>query len=81
MKIEDTSGLSSGDWIELNLQNNDPARVAKELSPYPVQPEWKEINTKGVTVRVFHKIKSVGMNQITLADPIMYKVEAADNWS
>lgn len=81
LKIEDTSGLSSGDWIELNLQNNDPARVAKELSPYPVQPEWKEINTKGVTVRVFHKIKSVGLNQITLADPIMYKVEAADNWS
>lgn len=81
LKVENTSGFSAGDWIELNLQNNDSSRVAKELWPYKVQPEWTEINKKGVVVRVFHKIKKVDEKQILLADPLMYPVVAADNWT
>lgn len=81
LKAENTTGLSAGDWIELNLQNNDSSRVAKELSPYKVQPEWTEINKKGVIVHVFHKIKKVTDKQIVLADPLMYPVVTADNWT
>ena len=81
LKVENTAGLSAGDWIELNLQNNDPLRVAKELSPYHAQPEWTEINQKGVIVKVFHKIKNVSNHEIVLADPLMYPVVAADKWT
>ena len=81
LKAENTVGLIAGDWIELNLQNNDSARVAKELSPYKVNPDWTEINKKGVIVRVFHKVKKVTDNQIQLADPIMYPVVASEKWT
>lgn len=81
LKVESTGGLAAGDWIELNLQNNEPARVAEELSPFQAQPEWTEINQKGVIVKVFHQVKKVSANEIVLADPIMYPVVATNNWT
>lgn len=81
LKVENTSGFATGDWLELNLQNNDPTRVAKELSPYSVNQDWTEIIQKGVIVKVYHQVKKVGEHEIVLADPVMYPVVAAERWT
>jgi hypothetical protein len=80
LTVENANGIAAGSWIELNLQNNNPERVAKELSPYPVNPTYTEIIQKGVIVKVFHKVKSVNGSTITLVDPIMYPVVASEGW-
>jgi hypothetical protein len=80
LTVDNANGIAAGGWIELNLQNNNPERVAKELSPFPVNPTWTEIIQKGVIVKVFHKVKSVDGGTITLADPIMYPVVATEDW-
>jgi hypothetical protein len=81
IQTENMRGIAAGDWIELNLQNNNPERVAKELSPYTVNPDWTEIVQKGVIVKVFHKVKEVKNGKIQLADPVMYPIIAADRWT
>ncbi|MDD2799573.1 MAG: DUF4955 domain-containing protein [Bacteroidales bacterium] len=79
--LENSSTLKAGDWIELNLQNDDSARIAQEVAPYAVSSTWKEINQKGVMVRNFHQVKSVRNNTLTLVDPIMYPVFASEKWT
>jgi len=80
LTVDNANGIAAGGWIELNLQNNNPERVAKELSPYPVNPTWTEIIQKGVIVKVFHRVKNVNAGTITLDDPIMYPVVASEGW-
>jgi hypothetical protein len=80
LHVESSAGFKSGDWLELSMQNNDSIRVAKELHPYPVNPNWKDIFQNGVFVKVYHKVEKVIKNKIILADPLMYPVVASENW-
>lgn len=81
IETSDASAFKPGNWIQVDLKNNNPQRVAQEVAPYKLMPEWKEIIEDGVMVTNFHRIKSVKNNTITLYDPIMYPIVATDNWT
>lgn len=77
MKVESTSGLSSGKWVQLRLRSGDDALLKEELGPIynqkkaawsvAQQPGLSGSNEdgKGINVMEFHQIKSVSGNVVT----------------
>lgn len=89
VKVESTSGLSSGKWVQLRLRSGDDALLKEELGPIynqkkaawsvAQQPGLSGSNEdgKGINVMEFHQIKSVSGNVVTFYEPIMHEVNVA----
>lgn len=77
--VDNVSNLAEGDWVALEMKNNDPACVANELSP--VQYTTAELNkmtdlvNNGVQVYEYHEIAKVEGNTITFKEPIHHEVD------
>ena len=79
VEVGSTAGISTGDWVMLYLQNNDPTLVAKELAPKSVdKPAMTDIQT--ICVYDYHQVKSVSGNTVIFCEPIMHEVEAQYGW-
>lgn len=80
VELASTGNLKVGQWIILSLADNNPELVAKELSPYAVDPALTEI-IKGVQVRDMHYITAIEGNKVTFKEPIMHAVESKYKWN
>ena len=81
VEVSTTSGVAPGDWVCLNVVNNDAAFVAQELAPYAVESTMTNIIETGVQVYDYHQVKSVSGSTVTFVEPIMHAVEARWGWT
>lgn len=79
VEVSKTEGLSTGSWVCLTVQNNDPAYVAKELEEGMVESGElgadHDINKNGVKVYEYHQIKKIEGNVVTFYEPIHHEVD------
>lgn len=78
--LNSTDGLVAGDWIVLQVLNNDPTMIAAELKSQKVEPTWTYLVKKGIDVKVYYQIKSIKKNTLTLAAPISYTINPDYKW-
>lgn len=80
LQVNQPSNLKEGDWVILQLQNNNKNLIKNELEPYVAQPEWTSILEKGVEVNERHRVKSVKGNVITFYEPIHHDIQKIHGW-
>lgn len=80
VQLATVGNLKVGQWVILSLSDNNPELVAKELSPYSVDPSLTEI-IAGVQVRDIHQIVAISGNTVTFKEPIMHAVESKYKWN
>ncbi len=80
VELETTKGISVGDWVNLEVKNNDPEFIAQELSPYQVDPKWKQIIDGGNIIYEFQQVTAIDGNTITFKAPLMRDVETRWGW-
>ena len=81
IKVADASKIKKGDWITIEVLNNDKEFVKKDIYPLKLEPKWKKIINKGVQVNEHHQVKNVVGNTITLVEPLYYSIEKKYNWN
>lgn len=73
--VDNVANLAAGDWVSLDMVNNDPACVANELKDITVSSTWTNIHNTGVQVYDYHQIAGIEGNVITFKEPIMHEVD------
>lgn len=81
------SGIKSGDWVCLVLENKDEDVINQELAPYRwqdinVQPGGGSLNilTEGIQIYEYHQIDKVNGSKITFKEPIMHAINKDWEW-
>lgn len=72
--------LVVGDRIVLTMLSTDPALLTYEIGTKTPSSTW-DITTRGVEVKVYHRIKSISGNTLTLYEPLTYPINPIHNWS
>lgn len=80
IKLNIIDGLKQGDWIVLKLLDNNKDLIASELKNNTVEPEWKNLIEKGISVKVFYQIKNIKKGMLTLNAPIAYAIDPKYTW-
>ncbi|MGL5787996.1 MAG: DUF4955 domain-containing protein [Bacteroidales bacterium] len=80
LEVASVKELKPGDWVCLELKNNDTLLIAEELAPYSVQKNWNQILKEGVMVQDYHQIVSVEGNTVTFKEPLMKDVDPKWGW-
>ncbi len=85
VEVASGTGLKTGDWVCLTLENNTQALILKELGGSAerfanINNAGYQIIDSGVTVYDYHQIKSVSGNTVTFVEPLMHEVESQWNW-
>ncbi|TNJ42524.1 DUF4955 domain-containing protein [Tamlana fucoidanivorans] len=78
--VEDASQIKEGDWLSIQLTNNDKGLVDEDIAPLEVDKAWTSLLTKGVVVNEKHQVASVQGNEITLVSPMHYNIKAKHGW-
>lgn len=73
--VDNVANLAEGDWVSLDMVNNDPDCVANELKDITVSSTWTNIRNTGVQVYDYHQIAGIEGNVITFKEPIMHEVD------
>lgn len=79
--VDTPAGIAAGDWVCLQVINNDAAFVAAELAPYAVESSMTNLIGTGVQVWDYHQVKSVSGNVVTFREPILHAVQAQYGWA
>lgn len=90
VKVSGTTGISSGQWIQLRLRSGDRELVKKEIGPIALYENWAiakapiSINQSsddlyGVKITEFHQVKSAANGKITFYEPIMHDIDIKYN--
>jgi hypothetical protein len=79
--VADASQIKKGDWVTLEVKNNDKDLIKYDLQSLKPEPEWTGILEGGVKVNERHQVASVKNNVITFVEPIHYDVKAKHHWS
>lgn len=90
VKVSGTTGISSGQWVQLRLRSGDRELVKKEIGPIALNENWAiakapiSINQSsddlyGVKITVFHQVKSASNGKITFYEPIMHDIDIKYN--
>ncbi len=72
--------LQVGDWILLTMNSTDPSLLQYEVGTHPLSSDWL-ITTQGVQLKIYHSIKSINGNTLTLNEPISYPINPTHNWT
>ncbi|MNP95777.1 Pectate lyase superfamily protein [compost metagenome] len=80
LKLNTTDGLKEGDWIILNLLDNNKELIASELKNNQADPTWDNLVNKGIHVKVFYQIQKIKKDIITLTAPIPYNIDTKYTW-
>ncbi len=78
--VDQTQGLSIGDWVVLTMQSKDADAIKLDLGSYEVNPAWKALVNGGLDLSVVHQIKKIKGNTITLNQPLAYPITANLGW-
>lgn len=90
VKVSGTTGISSGQWVQLRLRSGDRELVKKEIGPIALNENWAiakapiSINQSsddlyGVKITEFHQVKSAANSKITFYEPIMHDIDIKYN--
>lgn len=90
VKVSGTTGISSGQWVQLRLRSGDRELVKKEIGPIALNENWAiakapiSINQNsddlyGVKITEFHQVKSASNGKITFYEPIMHDIDIKYN--
>lgn len=90
VKVSGTTGISSGQWVQLRLRSGDRELVKKEIGPIALNENWAiakapiSINQSsddlyGVKIIEFHQVKSASNGKITFYEPIMHDIDIKYN--
>ena len=90
VKVSGTTGISSGQWVQLRLRSGDRELVKKEIGPIALNGNWAiakapiSINQSsddlyGVKITEFHQVKSAANGKITFYEPIMHDIDIKYN--
>lgn len=90
VKVSGTTGISSGQWVQLRLRSGDRELVKKEIGPITLNENWAiakapiSINQSsddlyGVKITEFHQVKSAANDKITFYEPIMHDIDIKYN--
>lgn len=90
VKVSGTTGISSGQWVQLRLRSGDRELVKKEIGPIGLNENWViakapiSINQSsddlyGVKITEFHQVKSAANGKITFYEPIMHDIDIKYN--
>ena len=90
VKVSGTTGISSGQWVQLRLRSGDRELVKKEIGPIALNENWAiakapiSINQSsddlyGVKITEFHQMKSASNGKITFYEPIMHDIDIKYN--
>ena len=90
VKVSGTTGISSGQWVQLRLRSGDRELVKKEIGPIALNENWAiakapiSINQSsddlyGVKITEFHQVKSAANGKITFYEPIMHDIDIMYN--
>ena len=90
VKVSGTTGISSGQWVQLRLRSGDRELVKKEIGPIALNENWAiakapiSINQSsddlyGVKITDFHQVKSAANGKITFYEPIMHDIDIKYN--
>lgn len=90
VKVSGTTGISSGQWVQLRLRSGDRELVEKEIGPIALNENWAiakapiSINQNaddqyGVKITEFHQVKSAANGKITFYEPIMHDIDIKYN--
>ena len=90
VKVSGTTGISSGQWVQLRLRSGDRELVKKEIGPIALNENWAiakapiSINQisddlYGVKITEFHQVKSASNGKITFYEPIMHDIDIKYN--
>lgn len=90
VKVSGTTGISSGQWVQLRLRSGDRELVKKETGPIALNENWAiakapiSINQSsddlyGVKITEFHQVKSAANGKITFYEPIMHDIDIKYN--
>ena len=80
IEVSSTKSLKVGQWVSLELLNNDPALIAEELAPYSAEPKWSDLIKQGVRIQDFHLIVKIEGSRVWFKEPIMRRVESKWGW-
>ncbi|MCM1199119.1 MAG: DUF4955 domain-containing protein [Clostridium sp.] len=81
VKVESAAGINPGDYVCLNLTDNSPELIEKELAPYGFEEQMTDFVRQGVKVRDYHKVRSVKGNKVTFYEPLLHEVDAKYSWA
>ena len=80
------TGVNSGSWVCLVLENTNDDVINAELSPH----RWHDINvqqggvpnikSKGIQIYEYHQIEKISGNTVTFKEPIMHAVNKEWGW-
>lgn len=90
VKVSGTTGISSGQWVQLRLRSGDRELVKKEIGPIALNENWaiakapisinqSSDNLYGVKITEFHQVKSAANGKITFYEPIMHDIDIKYN--
>lgn len=90
VKVSGTTGISSGQWVQLRLRSGDRELVKKEIGPIALNENWAiakapiSINQSsddlyGVKITEFHQVKSAANGKITFYEPIVHDIDIKYN--
>ena len=90
VKVSGTTGISSGQWVQLRLRSGDRELVKKEIGPItrkknrpiakaPISINQSSDDLYGVKITEFHQVKSAANGKITFYEPIMHDIDIKYN--
>lgn len=90
VKVSGTTGISSGQWVQLRLRSGDRELVKKEIGPIALNENWaiakapisitqSSDDLYGVKITEFHQVKSAANGKITFYEPIMHDIDIKYN--
>lgn len=90
VKVSGTTGISSGQWVQLRLRSGDRELVKKEIGPIALNENWaiakapifinqSSDDLYGVKITEFHQVKSASNGKITFYEPIMHDIDIKYN--
>lgn len=78
--VDNVDKIKEGDWVILEVVNNDKSLIKYDVQPLKVEPKWTTIINDGVQVNERHKVSKITGNIITFVSPIHYDVNAEHGW-
>lgn len=88
IKVDGTTSIKSGSWVQLRLRSGDRELVKSELGPLTLNESWTIAKTPtymdpsdnyGVKITEFHQVKNVSGSSVTFYEPIMHDINISYN--
>lgn len=80
INLSSTKSLKAGDWLLLSMNSNDQALINDDVANHLLDSAWA-LTKKGVELKIYHQIKRVNSNLVTLVQPLTYAIQAKHNWT